>query len=194
MAKSKFDPQFEAGFWPCVVIDGGIGEDVDNNNKPTGRLKARVNIKFTDGPDKGRMSSYEDELNAKSSLYISRSLLAIGCSRETLVGDMTKAADEIAAWVKKTGGVTTAEVRHIELKRGKRFDEWLDETGGAGSPPIWAKVNSLGRGPRPLAKPSSEALSDAAEQMRRAMAEDSNESEQPPNGATPSADTDDIPF
>lgn len=182
----KFDPQYEAGFWPCVVIDGGIGEETDKNGKPTGRLRARVNIKFTDGPDRGKLASYEDELNAKSSLYISRSLSAIGCTKETLTGDLLNAASDIAAWVKKTGGATTAEVRHIEVKKGKRYDEWLDETGGAGSPPIWAKVNSLGRGPRPLAKPSNDALSDAAEQMRRAMAED--------GGGEQQGDGDDIPF
>jgi hypothetical protein len=191
MSKSKFDPQYAEGMWPCVVLNGGIGEDVDNNGKPTGKLKARVNIKFTDGPDAGKMASYEDELNAKSSLYISRSLSNIGCTKATLTGDLTNAATDIEAWVKKTGGTTTAEVRHIELTKGKKYDEWMDAGCPGGRPPIWAKVNSLGRGPRPLVKPSNDALSDAAEQMRRAMEADSSA---PPADDAPPPNDSDIPF
>lgn len=187
--KSKFDPQFAAGFWPCVVLDGGIGEELDNNGKPTGRMRVRVNIKFTDGPDKGKIASYEDEINAKSALYVSRSLKAIGCKTpdrfSTVKGDIER-------WIKETGGATTAEVRHIETKRGKRYDEWVD-AGCPGDVLLWAKVNSLGRGPRPLAAPSGEAMSDAEEQMRRAMAEDGGGT-QPEDDVPHAGDSDDIPF
>lgn len=178
-----------AGFWPCTVIGGGAGEETDKNNKPTGKIKARVNVKFDDGPSKGRLATYEDEVNARSSLYISRSLKAVGWKGKSL----STVADDIAAWVKETGGKTTAEVRHIEIKKGKRYDEWLED-GAHGSPPIWDKVNSIGRGPRPLAIPAAESLSDADEAMRRAMAEDGDDAQ---NGAPPPAapvGDDEIPF
>lgn len=188
--KSKFDPQFEAGFWPCVVLDGGIGEDIDNNGKPTGRMKVRVNVRFDDGPDKGRIVSYEDEISAKSALYVSRSLRAIGCKTPDKFGTVS---DDIKKWIAETGGKTTVEIRHIEIKKGKKYDEWLD-AGAEGNPPIWAKANSLGRGPRPLAPPSGEAMTDAEEQMRRAMAEDGNGAAPDDAPHTADGNGDDIPF
>jgi hypothetical protein len=185
MARSKYDPEFAAGFFPCTVLSGGIGEEIDNNGKPTGRMKARVSVRFEDGPDKGRLVTYEDEINAKSALYVMRSLKACGCKTpdkfDTVAGD-------IDAWVKETGGKSTVEIRHIELKRGKKYDDWTADGCPGNGPPIWAKANSIGRGPRPLAAPSGEAKTDAEEQMRRAMMDDGAADEAPPpNG-------DDIPF
>lgn len=177
----------EEGIWPCTVLGGSYGEELDQQGKPTGRIKARINIKFDEGPNAGRFGSYEDEVNARSSLYVGRSLKAVGW-RGSSLEDVSK---DIDAWIAKTGGKSTAEVRHIEIKNGKRYEKWVD----AGNPgfPIWDKINSIGRGPRPLAAPSSDALADANEAMRRAMEED---------GANPPADdvphvavsTDDIPF
>lgn len=196
MSKSKFDPEFAAGFWPCIVQNGSVGEEVDNNGKATGRIKARVNVKIDNGPDKGRLVTYEDEINAKSSLYIMRSLKSVGWKG----GKLTDVAGDIDAWVKATGGKSTVEIRHIEIKKGKRFDEWLDETGGQGTPPIWAKANSLGRGPRPLAAPVGDALNDAEEQMRRAMADDGawggddSAGTPMPAASGSTVDPDDIPF
>lgn len=174
-----------AGFWPCTVLSGSAGEETDNNGKPTGRIKARVNVKIDDGPSKGRLVTYEDEVNAKSSLYIGRSLKACGWKEKSL---STVAAD-LDEWIKKTGGKSTVEIRHIEMKRGKRYEEWVDA--GKSGFPIWDKANSIGRGPRPLAAPAAGSLSDADEQMRRAMAEDGGGA--PDEQPTP-RDPDDIPF
>ncbi len=182
------------GLWPCIVIDGIAAEETDQAGKPTGRIRARVNVTLDGGPDKGRLVTYEDEVNAKSSLYIGRSLKAVGWKG----GSLKTVAADIDAWVKKTGGKSTIEIRHIEIKKGKKYDEWCDAwyTNHDGSPPpyYWEKANSLGRGPRPLAAPSADALSDADDAMRRAMAEDGDAP--PPQDDIPhaAADSDDIPF
>lgn len=174
-----------AGIWPCVVLGVSIGEETDRNDQPTGKLIARVNIRFTDGPNSGRSSSYEGQMDARSSPYTTRSLKAAGWSGEF---PLTRVADDIDAWIKKTGGATTAEVKHIEIKKGKRYEKWVD----AGKPgfPIWDKVDSLGRGPKPLAAPSKSALADAEEQMRRAMADTGGA----PDDEPPHAADSDIPF
>lgn len=189
MSKNKWDPEFVAGIWPCIVLNGGVGEETDKNGKKTGKIMARVNVKFEDGPDKGRLVTYEDEVNAKSSLYVGRSLKAVGWKG----GPLASVAGDIADWVKNTGGKSTVEIKHIETKRGKRYDEWVEAGCPGGTPPIWAKANSLGRGPRALAAPSAEAMSDAEEQMRRAMAEDGN-STPPMDDVPPPTDEDSIPF
>lgn len=183
---SKFDPEFAAGIWPCIVQGASVGEATDKNGKPKGILVARVNVVIDGGPDKGKQCTYEDEVNPKSSLYIGRSLKNVGWKERS----MSTVEKDVAEWIKSTGGKSTVEIRHIELKRGKKFDEWLDETGGTGNPPIWAKANSIGRGPRPLAAPSNDALSDADEQMRRAMAEDGGGTDAPSEPVDP----DSIPF
>lgn len=154
------------GIWPCTVLDGFFG--VDDKNSPI----ARINVQITDGPDKGQRCTYEDQVNTKSALYVGRSCRAAGWKGVNLE---TLAAD-VAAWVAKTGGKSTVEIKHIEIKNGKRAGE------------IWAKPNSIGRGPKPLAAAKGETLDDANEAMRRAMEAD---------GATPvddSGPTDDIPF
>lgn len=188
---SKFDPEFAAGIWPCIVQGASVGEATDKNGKPKGILVARVNVVIDGGPDKGKSCTYEDEVTPKSSLYIGRSLKNVGWKERSL----STAEKDVAEWIKATGGKSTVEIRHIEIKKGKRFDEWLEETGGAGNPPIWAKANAIGRGPRPLAAPSNDALSDADEQMRRAMAEDGGGTDMGPTDAPPQTrDPDDIPF
>lgn len=186
---SKFDPEFAAGIWPCTVLSGGVGEKPDKNNQPTGIAVARVNVRFDEGPDKGRLVTYEDEVTSRSSLYIMRSLKNIGWQGRS----MSTVAADIEKWIRETGGKSTVEIRHIEIKKGKRYDEWLQETGGIGKPPIWAKANSIGRGSRPLVAPRAEALSDADEMMRRAA---EAEGSAPPQDDVPHAagDPDDIPF
>lgn len=164
------------GIWECVVIDGKAGET------DKGTLNVQVNIEITAGPSKGMRGTYEDEVNAKSALYIGRSLRAIGWQGASL----KTLADDIAKWVAATGGKTTAEVKHIEIKKGKAYDKWLDG-GRQGPAPVWDKINSLGRGPQALKQASASSLSDADEAMRRAMADDGI--------APPSEPTDDqIPF
>jgi hypothetical protein len=155
------------GIFPCLVLDGFFG--VDDKNSPI----ARINVQITDGPDKGQRCTYEDQVNAKSALYVGRSCRAVGwrgVNLETL-------ADDVAAWVAKTGGKSTVEIKHIEIKNGKRAGE------------IWAKPNSIGRGPKPLAAAKGETLADANEAMRRAMEADGGA---PEDEAGRSGD--DIPF
>lgn len=160
------------GFWPCEVIDGFFG--VDDKQSPI----ARINVLITDGPDKGQRCTYEDQVNAKSALYVGRSCRAVGWKGVTLE---TFAAD-VATWRTKTGGKSTVEIKHIEIKNGKRAGE------------IWAKPNSIGRGPKPLSAPSKTLLDDANDAMRRAMEADGGG---PPADDVPHAgarDDDQIPF
>lgn len=174
-----------AGIWPCVVLSGSVGEQTDKNDQPTGRIVARVNIRFTDGPNSGRIGTYEDEINAKSSPYVMRSLKAAGWKGAF---PLSTVESDIAA----TAGVsTTAEVKHLEVKRGARYDEWA-KNGFNGPAPVWDKINALGRGPKALAKPSAGALADAEEQMRRAMTESGGSA--PDDDVPHAVSNDDIPF
>lgn len=149
------------GIFPCEVLDGFFG--VDDKNSPI----ARINVLITDGPDKGQRCTYEDQVNAKSALYVSRSCMAVGWRGKAL----ETLAEDVAAWIKKTGGASTVEIRHIAIKKGRQYDQWV-ESGSKGDPPIWAKPNSIGRGPKPLAKAHGETLNDANDAMRRAMQAD----------------------
>ncbi len=143
-------PALSEGIFPCRVIDGFFGED--DKKSPI----ARINVVITDGPDKGKHCTYEDQVNGKSALYVGRSLRAAGWKGEKL--ETTKA--DVAEWVAKTGGASTVEIKHIEIKNGKRAGE------------IWAKPNSIGRGPKPLVEAKGDTLADANEAMRRAMEAD----------------------
>lgn len=148
------------GIWPCTVIGGEAGEQ-------DGIIKARVNVKIDDGPSAGRFCTYEDDINAKSSLYVFRSLKACGWKGV----DLADVKKDIAEWVEATGGKTTVEVKHLEMKKGKKIEKW-EASGKVGPRPIWDKVNALGRGLAPLAAPKGDALKDANEAMKRAMQED----------------------
>lgn len=187
MSTNQPNPLAE-GIWPCTVLSGSAGESED---KP-GVVVVRVNVKIDDGPSKGRMVTYEDELNAKSSLYIMRSMRAAGWKGKTVAAFES----DVDEWVKSTGGKSTVEVRHIEVKKGKKFDKWVDG-GRQGPAPIWDKVNSIGRGAKPLAAPKGEALSDADDLLRRAMQEEGSWNGGAPEDDAPHAatrDPDDIPF
>lgn len=157
------------GIWPCTVLSGEAGE-ID------GVIKARVNVKIEDGPSKGRFCTYEDEINARSSLYVARSMAAVGWKGKS-VASLT---EDCAAWIVATGGKSSVEIKHIPIKNGKRAGE------------IWDKPNSIGRGPKPMKAAGGEALSDADEALRRAMAEDG--SAPPDDAPRTAADPDDIPF
>lgn len=148
------------GIWPCTVVGGLYGADDKNTDK------VQVTVKIEEGPSAGRVCTYEDEVNTKSAPYVLRSCKAIGWKEQTL---KTLQAD-IVAWVARTGGKTTVEVKHLEIKNGKRAGQ------------IWDKVNSIGRGPRVLKEAPPERLADADEAMRRAVAD---------GGSAPD---DDIPF
>lgn len=142
--------QLAEGNFPCVVLSGKGGED------DRGVYKVQINIKFTDGPSAGQLGTYEDSVDAKSAPFVIKSCKAVGWKGETL---NTLTAD-IAAWIAKTGGATTGEVKHILIKNGKRAGQ------------IWDKVSAIGRGSRDLATPKPSTLKDADEAMRRAMADD----------------------
>lgn len=163
----------QEGIWNCNVLGGKAGE-VD------GVLNVQINVQITDGPDKGQRCTYEDTVNAKSAKYVGWSCTAVGWKG----GSLNTLESDIAAWIEKTGGSSTVEIKHIEVKRGKAYDKWYD-AGGNGPPPVWDKVAGIGRGaPRPLKQPSASTLRDADDAMRAAMGEDE---------AAPD-DTDGIPF
>lgn len=161
------------GIWPCTVVSAEAG-DVD------GKIKARVNVKIEDGPSKGRFCTYEDEINARSSIYIARSLKAVGWQGRSL----TTVAADCAKWIASGDGRSTVEIKYIEIKNGKRAGE------------TWDKPNSIGRGPKPMKAAGGETLADAEDAMRRAMAEDGGGA--PPSDDVPHAGEggidDDIPF
>jgi hypothetical protein len=156
------------GIWPCTVFSAAFGED------DKGSPQVQINVRIDEGPSAGRVCTYEDQVNARSALYISRSCKAVGWR-----GDLTKLKEDAAAWIEKTGGKSTVEIKHIEIKTGKRAGQ------------IWDKPNSIGRGPRVLNAPTQERLSDANEAMRRAMADDGGA---PPDDVPHAGDRDDIPF
>lgn len=142
------------GIWKCKVIDGEAAAD-DRDV-----MTVRINVEIADGPDKGRRVTYEDRVNNKSAPYIAKSCKAVGWQGRRLESTL---ANDIEAWIKATGGMSTVEIKHIEIKNGKR----------AGS--IWGKANSIGRGPKPLRAPSREAADEADAAMQQALAEDAEQ-------------------
>ena len=169
------------GMWPCTVLGATRGED-------GGQIVVRINVKIDDGPDKGKLATYEDTVNTKSSIYIARTCRAVGWSGRSLD---TLTAD-VDAWIKATGGKSTVEVKHLPIKKGKKYDKWVADGCKKGEEPIWDKVQSLGRGPKPLAEPTKTTLSDADEAMRQALADDGVEVSV--DDVPHSADDDRLPF
>lgn len=169
----------EEGIWPCTLISASFGED------DRGSPQVQINVRIDDGPSKGRPCTYEDQVNTKSALYIGRSCKAIGWRGQ----DLQTLHDDAAGWATKTGGKTTVEIRHIVLTKGKKYDQWVKD-GSRGPGPIWDKPSSIGRGPRPLAAPTSDRLADANDAMRAAMAADSGagaDEQMPPDDGIPFA-------
>jgi hypothetical protein len=172
--------EIAAGFWPCKVLDGFYGDN--DKNIPV----VRINVELTEGPFKGMRQTYEEAVNNKQAPYIARTCKAVGWKCQSL----STLKIDVAEWVKTTGGESTLEIRHVPITKGKR----------AGS--IWAKPNSIGRGPKPLRESSQENLYDADAAMRAALADDAagnaagnqdNNGTPPPDDAPPPSD-DDIPF
>lgn len=164
------------GMWKCRVIDGEAKAD-DRDI-----MHVRINVEVLNGPDRGRFVMYDEAVNNKQAPYIAKTAKAVGWRGRGLLED-TLAAD-IAAWVASTGGESTVEIRHIQIKNGKRAGQ------------VWGKVNSIGRGPRPLKAPSREASNDANAAMMAALAEDGgyDSNGAPPPDDIPPAGDDDIPF
>lgn len=164
----------EEGIWPCTVLTGAFG--VDDRGSP----QVQISVRIDDGPSKGRQCTYEDQVNAKSALYVGRSCKACGWKGESL----ESLHADISAWIEKTGGKSTVEIKHIEIKNGKRAGQ------------IWDKPNSIGRGPRPLQAATGERLNDANDAMRAAMMADGSGVDNGGGGyddAPPPGD-DNIPF
>jgi hypothetical protein len=162
--------ELAAGFWPCKVIDGFYG---DNDKNIT---EVRINVELTDESHKGMRQTYVEQVNNKQAPYIARTCKAVGWKCETL----STIREDVAAWVKETGGESTLEIRHVPFKDKK-----------TGEPRIWVKPNSIGRGPKPLKQTSRDNLADADQALRRALAEDAG-------GGSPDDDVpvidDDLPF
>jgi hypothetical protein len=137
------------GIWPCTVLSGSFGA----NDK--GIPRVQINVRFDDGPSSGRLGTYEDEVTAKSAPYVARSLRACGWTGD----DLRTVKADIAAWIIATGGKSTAEVKHLEIRNGKRAGQ------------IWDKINSIGRGPRVLKEAAAADVADANQAMARALAE-----------------------
>ncbi len=164
----------EQGIWGCTVIGAKSGE-LD------GVLNVQITVQIDDGPSKGQRCTYEDTVNGSSAKYIGWSCKAVGWKE----ADLATLEADCAAWIAKTGGKSTVEITHVAIKRGKKYDAWVDG-GRQGPSPIWDKVNGIGRGAaRPLAAPAKSTLASANAAMREAM-----------GGAPPDAPTDDedLPF
>jgi hypothetical protein len=142
------------GIWPCTVFGASFGE----NDKGVGRVQ--INVRIDEGPAAGRMCTYEDDVSAKSAPYVGRSCRAVGWKSTSLAG----LKDDCEAWIAATGGKSTVEIKHLEIKTGKRAGQ------------VWDKPNSIGRGAKPLADAKPSTLADADDAMRRAMAEDNADS------------------
>lgn len=166
--------------WPCTVLSADYGEIA---SKP-GVTSAQITVRIDDGPSKGQICTYEDEVNHRSALYVMYSCKAVGWKGGKAGDDLNTLKADTDAWIKETGGRAIVEIKHIVRKTGEK----------AGT--IWDKVNGIRRGARPLQAASAGALADAREAMRSAM-KDAGTSEPPtddvPHAAATGTD-DDIPF
>lgn len=134
------------GIWECDVLGASAGAD------DKGVPNVQINVRITSGPSSGTPCTYEDRVDGKSALYVGRSLRAVGWKGVTL----KTVKEDVDAWIASSGGKSTVEIKHIEIKNGKRAGE------------IWDKPNSIGRGPRVLKPLENDLLSDADEALRRA--------------------------
>jgi hypothetical protein len=169
------------GIWNAKALGGEYGEDTK------GLPVVRINVEITEGPSVGARCTYEEQINAKSALYASRSCAAVGWKGADLI---TLKAD-IDAFIEATGGATTVEIKHLEIKNGRRAGQ------------IWDKVNSIGRlANPPLREASPDRTADANDAMRAAMQADRANApedhggfgERPAAGGGGSSADDDIPF
>ncbi len=168
------------GIFGCTIINGKAGE-------ADGVLAVQITAQITDGPDKGQRCTYEDTVNAQSAKYVGWSCTAVGWKGEKL----ETLEKDIEAWIAKTGGASTVEIKHIEIKRGKAFEKW-EASGRTGPRPVWDKVAGIGRGAaKPLKAPSASTLKDANGYMREAMGDPGGP---PPDDVPHAGDSDDIPF
>lgn len=150
------------GIFPCTVTSASFGE----NDK--GIPQVQINVRIDDGPSAGRSCTYEDQVNNKSALYVRRSCAAAGWKGS----DLNTLKSDVQDWIAETGGKTTVEIRYVEIKKGRKYDAWVDAGCPVADKPLWDKVNSIGRGAKPLREPSADNLADANEAMREAARAD----------------------
>lgn len=162
------------GIWKCKVLGGEAAADDKDI------MMVRVNVQIAEGPDTGRRVTYEDRVNNKSAPYIAQSAKAVGWQG----GSLNTFRTDVDAWIARTGGDSTVEIKHLEIKTGKRAGQ------------IWGKANSIGRGPKPLKAPSQSSAADADAAMRAALVEAGRQDAGGGGGyddAPPPSD-DDLPF
>jgi len=140
------------GIWKCKVLDGRAGE----NDKTL--IEVNINVEIIEGPSVGSRCTYNETIDGKSALYASYSMKAVGWAGR----DAMSLKDDIAAWVERTGGESTVEIKHLMIKNGKKAGQ------------VWDKVSSIGRKPKVLKDPSAERLNDANDALARAMAAANN--------------------
>lgn len=146
------------GIYGCQVISAEAGT-VD------GIPSVQITVQITDGPDKGQRVTYEEVINTQTAKYAGWSMTAVGWkgpNPATLKAEFEK-------WLAATGGASTVEIKHIEIKKGRAFDKW--EAGGCVGPrPVWDKVSGIGRGkPKPMRELGGSAMKDAEDAMRSVM-------------------------
>lgn len=156
----------QEGIWPCTVLSANYGES------DKGAPQVQINVRIDEGDSKGRCCTYEDTVTTKGALYIGRSCTAVGWKGR----DLNTLKTDVAAWIEKTGGKSTVEIKHLTINSGKRAGQ------------IWDKPNSIGRGARVLKAASAAVTDDANEALRAALAADA---EANGGGSEPEGD---IPF
>ena len=122
------------------ALKGDAGED------DKGYITARVEFELMAGPSKGSRITYNGRIDARSAPYVARDLAAVGWQGKKLE---TLAADIAAKPVE-----VPIEIQHKQTKDGTR---------------TFAVVRSIGRGAKPLTKPSANNAKDADDLLTRAL-------------------------
>ncbi len=155
-----------AGIFDCTVLGAKAGSD---ERGPT----VQITVQITSGPDAGQRATYEEVVDARSAKYAGYSMRAVGWKG----GSLRTIEADCAAWIERTGGKSTVEITHLEIKKGKNAGK------------IWDKVNGIGRGmARELPPVRNDHLADADAALREAMGgapPDDGYSDAPPNDEVP---------
>lgn len=134
------------GNFTCTVVGGRAGVI---NGKPL----VQITVRIDEGPAAGTRCAYEESLIGSGAKYARYSMNAVGWSGATA----QSFEKDVEAWIAKTGGASTVEIKHLGIKNGKR----------AGS--TWDKVSAIGRGSRrELAPLPADLLADADRALREA--------------------------
>ena len=152
------------GIFACTIISARAGVI---NGKPL----AQITVRIDEGPATGTRCTYEESLIGSGAKYARYSMNAVGWAGKT-----AQSLDaDAAAWIVKTGGKSTVEIKHLAIKNGKN----------AGS--TWDKVAAIGKGgAREMVPLPADLLADADQALREAAAID--------GGAHDSSLDEDSPF